>query len=505
MSGVAFGLVLVCVLGSVVSMFVRLRRATGEERQQLKWVTYAASLVGIETVASILWYPVPDLQPGSVEGPVFGTIFAVAFAVAIFKYRLYDIDVVISRTVVFGTLAVFITTAYVAVVVGLGTVIGAQAGPSLVLSVLGAAVVAALFQPVRERVERLANLLVYGRRATPYEALARFSERMAAIHPSEELLPGMARLLAEGTGTAGAEVWLRFGDRLRRVAVWPDAGLRPEARVFHPSERPGSPRGTRSVLVRHQGEVLGALTVQTRPGNPLSPPEERLLADLAGQAGLVLRNARLIEDLRASRERLVTAQDAERRRLERDISERVEARLEAIASTLSAVPPTVEPDERRVVTELRAETAGTLTELRDLARGVYPPLLASEGLAAALAAHTHAVPLPVTIQADGVGRHAQDVEAAAYFCCLEALQNVAKHAQARRAVVTVSQRPDRLEFGVDDDGVGFDPTATTRGSGLQNIVDRAEAMGGHVQVSSASGRGTTIAGWLPSPSSDCRP
>jgi len=244
---------------------------------------------------------------------------------------------------------------------------------------------------------------------------------------------------------------------------------------------------------------LGALTVQTRPGNPLSPPEERLLADLAGQAGLVLRNVRLIEDLRASRERLVTAQDAERRLLERDIRERVERRLEVVAATLTTVPMVIEPDEGRVMTDLRAETAGALTELRDLARGVYPPLLAVEGLVAALAAHTRAAPLPVTIDADGVGRHAQDVEAAAYFCCLEALQNVAKHARARRVVVTLSERAGRLQFDVDDDGVGFDPAATTRGSGLQNMVDRADALSGNVQVNSTPGQGTLVAGWLPAP------
>jgi signal transduction histidine kinase len=501
----SFFLSLACTLASGGAMVVRLRRATGELRQQLKWMTYSACLVGFELVLSGLlsYFAEIDLGPLNVLSLL---ALPVTACVAIFRYRLYDIDVVISRTVVFGTLAVFITTVYVAVVVGLGTAIGAQGGPSLVLSILGAAIVAAVFQPVRARVERLAKRFVYGDRATPYEVLARFSERMAATYPSEELLPGMARLLAEGTGTAGAEVWLRFGDRLRRVAGWAGGGSRSERGVLPDAERPDAPRGRRTVLVRHHGEVLGALAVQTLPGNPLSPPEERLLADLAGQAGLVLRNVRLVEDLRASRERLVTAQDAERRRLERDIRERVEQRLEAVAATLSALPLVTEPDdERQVLTELQAETDGALSELRDLARGVYPPLLAVEGLAAALAAHARTAPLRVTVQADGLDRHAQDVEAAAYFCCLEALQNVAKHALAGRVVVTLSQRADRLQFSVDDDGVGFDPAATTRGSGLQNMADRAEALGGHVRANSTPGRGTTIAGWLPAPTPEPQP
>ncbi len=169
-----------------------------------------------------------------------------------------------------------------------------------------------------------------------------------------------------------------------------------------------------------------------------------------------------------------------------------------MAASLDCPQRLVETEgDRQVVTELRAETARALAELQDLARGVYPPLLAGDGLAAALLAHVRTVPEAVTIDADGVGRLPQDVEAAVYFCCLEALQNVAKHAKARRVRVSLSQRPSRVEFRVDDDGVGFEPGSTTRGSGLQNMADRAEALGGTVQVSSALGRGTTVTGWLP--------
>ncbi len=487
-----------CVLGSIASMYVRLRRARGEQRQQIKWVTYAATLVGIEAIVSIALHPVPDYQPGSVEGPIVVTILAIAFGVAILKYRLYDIDVVISKTVIYGTLAVFITTVYVALVVGVGTAVGVQGTRSLALSILGAAVVAAVFQPVRERVERLARRLVFGKRSTPYEVLARFSERMAAIHPTEDVLPGMARLLAEGTGSARAEVWLRFGEQQHMVARWPREESGPERQRAPDTELPDSRADTCTVLVRHHGEVLGALAVRMRPGFQLSPPEEKLLADLAGQAGLVLRNARLVEDLRRSRERLITARDAEQRRLERDIRERVARPLSAVAAVLDCPPPLVGTDEeRQIITELRAETASALIELHDLARGVYPPLLASDGLAAALRAHVGALPLPVTIEADGVGRLQHDVEAAVYFCCLEAMQNVSKHAKARRVRVSLSKRPSRLEFRVDDDGVGFQPAPTTRGSGLQNMADRAEALGGTVLVSSAVGRGTTVTGWLP--------
>jgi signal transduction histidine kinase len=488
---VAFVCLLACVLASVASMLLRLRRSGGEQRQQLKWVTYAASIAAIETVAWILWSPGPTVGPVSVDGPMVTSILAIAFVVAMFNSRRHHIDVVVSKTVLFGLATAVITILYLTIVVGVGTAIGSREQPSLALSFIGALVAAAVFQPVRERVERLANRLVYGERAAPYEVLAQFSRHLATTYPSSDLLPRMARLLADGTGAAGAEVWLRSGDGLRRVACWPDTAALPSSRA---------PRSdARTVLVQHHGEVLGSLAVHTRPGSPLTPPEERLLADLAGQAGLILRNARLIEDLRTSRERLITARDAERRRLERDIRERVERRLAAVAAALEIQRPAVDTsEERQAVTQLRRETANALKELQDLARGVYPPLLADQGLVAALQAHSRSAELIVDIEADGLGRHAQDVEAAAYFCCLEALQNVAKHARARRVVVALSHSSGRLQFGVNDDGVGFEPASTGRGSGLQNIADRAEALSGRVEVSSSPGHGTVVNGWLPS-------
>src|SRR5215472_14635669 len=139
-----------------------------------------------------------------------------------------------------------------------------------------------------------------------------------------------------------------------------------------------------------------------------------------------------------------------------------------------------------------------MSQLQDLARGVYPPVLADQGLVAALDAHARTLALTVNIVAGSLGRLAQDVEAAAYFCCLEALQNVVKYARARRVVVALSLSADRLQFGVDDDGVGFDPASTRRGAGLQNMADRAEALGGFVEVRSSPGNGTRVSGWLPS-------
>src|SRR5260370_3100425 len=154
-------------------------------------------------------------------------LFLIAVMVAILKYRLYDIDVGISRTLVYGALAAFITAVYVGIVVGVGTLVGSGGKPNLVLSIVATAIVAVAFQPVRERLQKIANRLVYGRRATPYEVLAQFSERVAETYAGDEALPRMARVLAEGTGAERADVWLRAGSTLRLTASWPD-GTSPE-------------------------------------------------------------------------------------------------------------------------------------------------------------------------------------------------------------------------------------------------------------------------------------
>lgn len=422
-------------------------------------------------------------------------------------YRRCDIDIVISRTLVYGSLVVFITGVYVAIVAGIGSLAGRGERPSVVLSIVATAVAAAGFQPVRERVQHLASRLVYGRRATPYEVLAQFAGRMAGTFATEELLPRMARILAEGTGAARADVWLKDGQSFRDDAAWPP-GSPPL-----PPVRPASggdvtvPQADRTVPVRYQGEVLGALSLSKRPGESLSPTEARLVSGLAAQAGLVLRNVGLweqlagrLDEIRASRQRLVAAQDAERRRIERNIHAGAQQQLVALAIKLTVAESMIGTDtegERALLAELRQEAAGAVAELRDLARGIYPPLLASEGLAAALAAQARRSPLPVTLTADGIGRYQQEIEAVAYFCVLEALQNAAKHSGASYARVRLGAAGDVLEFEVADDGAGFDPATTAYRTGLQGVADRLSAHGGSLTVRSAPGAGTVIAARIP--------
>ncbi|TMK96815.1 MAG: GAF domain-containing sensor histidine kinase [Actinobacteria bacterium] len=252
-------------------------------------------------------------------------------------------------------------------------------------------------------------------------------------------------------------------------------------------ELPTLPGADRAFPVRHQGELLGALTVAMPANEPLSPAGEKLIGDLASQAGLVLRNVRLIEELRASRQRLVAAQDEERRRLERNIHDGAQQQLVALGIQLGLAQRLAAKDAPSVaelLAKLQAQSTDALDNLRDLARGIYPPLLADQGLAVALSAQARKAAVPVEVEADGVGRYPQDAEAAVYFCTLEALQNVAKYAAATKVTVRLQPDADGLAFEVTDDGKGFDAEHTPLGSGLQNMADRLAALSGTLEVRS---------------------
>ena len=264
---------------------------------------------------------------------------------------------------------------------------------------------------------------------------------------------------------------------------------------------PSVPGADLSVPVLHQGELLGAISVKMPKDEPLRPAGEQLVTDVASQAGLVLSNAGLIEDLRASRQRLVTAQDEARRRLERNIHDGAQQDLVALGIKLRLAGMTVDEDPaeaKEMLGELQADAAGALTNLRDLARGIYPPLLADLGLAAALDAQAGKSPVPVTVEADGIGRFGEATEAAVYFCCLEALQNIAKYAGASSARICLRAENGTLRFTVSDDGAGDDARHTPLGSGQRNMADRLAALGGRLEVRSAPSQGTTITAQLPS-------
>jgi len=491
-----FSLALAALAVSVAAVVVRFARSVGEERLQLKWFAAAAVLV-LVMFAVTFWLSSAVLD---VLSNLAFLCLWVAVAIAVLKYRLYDIDVVISKAVLYGSLAVFITAVYTALVVGVGTLAGNTRSP--LLAALAAAVVAVAFQPVRQWAGRLANRVVYGRRATPYQVLSDFARRIGGTYSAEGVLPQMAQTVAAGTGAAQVVVWLRVDDELRPEAS-SDGSLHAGPLPVAGHELPRLPDADLSAPVVHQSELLGAISVQMPKDEPLRPAGQQLVADVASQAGLVLANAGLIEDLRASRQRLITAQDEARRRLERNIHDGAQQDLVALAIKAQLADVTVDEDPaqaKQILGELKDDAAGALENLRDLARGIYPPLLADLGLAAALGAQARKSPLPVTVEADGIGRFGQATEAAVYFCCLEALQNTAKYAHATQVRICLQAQNGTLRFTVSDDGTGYDMGHTPLGSGQRNMADRLAALGGRLEVRSAPSLGTTITGHLPIPS-----
>ncbi|HVS04722.1 MAG TPA: hypothetical protein VHK65_00960 [Candidatus Dormibacteraeota bacterium] len=473
----------IAVAGAVASLVVRFRRSRGQERQQLKWFVFGGVLVIVPFMMHGSGIP---QQIQSVVLTLFIPALPISIAIAMLKYRLYDIDIVINKSLVFGTLAIFITGVYVGIVVGIGTLVGSAGRPNLALSIVATAIVAVAFQPVRERVQRIANRLVYGKRATPYEVMADFSDRVAGALSADEVLPRMAEAAARGVGAKATRIRLGLPNGSERVVSWP-AGL--EADQFD-----------RVLPVSYRGEAMGEIAVAKAAREPITPAEGKLLTDLAAQAGLVMHNVRMTVELRSrlaeissqaaqlrtSRQRIVAAQDEERRRLEETIRRGSEEELIRIRETLTSVELGLTSDPGAAVVtleQLTGQATAVLEELRDLARGIYPPVLQDEGLAAALRTHLARVSPAVAIDSDTIDRYPSEVEAAIYYCCVEALQG--------------ATGPAAVRLGGRDTGVDFSISGCGPLDGrLQRMEDRVEALGGSLQFENGTLGGSIPLGLL---------
>jgi signal transduction histidine kinase len=488
-----FALLFLVVL-AVTSMIIRFRRSTGTERQQLKWFAFAATLLAVYFVVSAILETL-GIAVGTLDQVISGLIFLgipVAVGIAVLQYHLWDLDVVVKKALLAGSLVVLASLIYAGAVALISRVALDRESPALLFAI--AMVLGIAFRPAMRIGRRVADRLVYGTRATPYEVLTEFSERVGSSYATEDVLPRMAQVLAEGAGAEVARVWFLTGRDLRLVASWPaDA---PTTVAASGLDVPGETVAE----VRDRGELLGALSVRMPPSDPMTPMKEKLVRDLAAQAGLVLRNVRLVEGLRTSRQRLVAAQDEERRRLERNIHDGAQQQLVALAVKARLAGQFAGRDPAKaaeLLTQIEAETQTALEDLRDLARGIYPPLLADRGLVAAIEAQSRKSQHGVEMNAQDLGRFTADVEATVYFCTLEALQNVAKYAGADHTVIRLVRANGSLSFEVEDDGRGFDPDAIASGTGLQGMADRLAAVGGSLEIRSAPGQGTTVAGHVP--------
>jgi signal transduction histidine kinase len=401
-----------------------------------------------------------------------------------------------------------------------------------------AAAAALLYIPAHTRLRAFATRLVYGERRAPEDVVRNFGSRLSRSIPLDELLLQMVESLRKTLVLQAAEMWRGSGGTLDRVVSDPDRGpaqlqltQREEQTVARAGVSgpawirvwmPGLLAGREDAVIRvapitHTGELLGLIVVERGPeAEQFDAQEEGILADLSRQVGLTLHNVRLdsalqasldevrrqAQALQASRARIVAAGDRERRRIERNLHDGAQQHLVALAVKVRLIRQLAERDPERasgMMEELAGDVEETLQELRDLAHGIYPPLLADKGLPEALQSAARRATLPVTIEADGVTRYPPEVEAAVYFCALEALQNAGKHAgSGATATIRVWEEAGGLLFEVADNGAGFDVRQRgTGGAGFTNMSDRLGAIGGTVRVESAPGRGTRIHGTIP--------
>ncbi len=524
--------------GSAVVVAARRARSTGLARGRLLWLAWGVVVTVATTVVGATLHLLVDrpdapftwLAVGIVVIPLSMLVGRAPAAAKIAE------RVVVSTVVVVGLVALT-GAVYVFVVLGLGRAPEEGERSLLVLSMTAAALACLLAVPARRRLEERTNQLVYGERHSPDEALRTFGGRMTRSVPMDELMLQLVETLRATMRLQQAEVWTGDHGRLTRAVSVPDRGparlelqgdeLSVVARghaqgnawlaMWAPALLEGrDDRLVRSVSVTHLGELLGLIVLERRADEvPFTEEEDRVLVDLARQVGLALHNVQLDSalqasldelevrnaELEASRARIVAAADESRRTIERNLHDGAQQHLVALAVKVGLIRTLMgaDPDTAAsMVEELRGDVQATLTELRELAHGIYPPLLRDRGLGEALRAAANRSTLPTSVDVEIEDRFATDVEAAVYFCCLEAMQNAGKYAGESAAVcVRVRLEDDVLFFAVSDDGVGFDVGGAVDGHGFVNMTDRLGALGGELQLITSPGGGATVSGRVP--------
>jgi signal transduction histidine kinase len=413
--------------------------------------------------------------------------------------------------VVLAGLVTFVGGVYVVVVIVVGLIVGRSDSPSTPLSVLATAVVAVGFERARGTLRGWANRVSGRPPLLPYDVLAHFASDSGLQASAQQTPVRMAQVLAEGVGASSVQVWLLAGDRIRLAGTHPEGDGEPPAPPDLTDVAASVP-GRHVRAVRHGGELLGVFVVDEREGERLTPMEEELLDSLAAQAGLVLRNLGLTAELqdrlrdvsaradllRESRRSVVASEDVERRRLERDIHDGTQQQLVALALSLRLAQTllTRRPDQARALLESLEESVEQMAaDLLEVVGG-RPRLLAEAGLTAALRAAADTSPVPVELVSGGLGRYPAEVEHALYYCCLEALQNVAKHAAAHRVEIELHGDERGVTACVRDDGRGFTPERSSDG-GLAHMAERIKAVGGALTIRSAPRDGTTMRAEVP--------
>ncbi len=494
---IAAPLLLVGVFGSIASIIVRFRGAVGIERAQLKWLAVAGVVVIVGNImGGIPWWLWGD-NPVTRELSIVITditvvTIVVATGVAILRYRLWDIHIFVNRTLVYGSLTALVIGLYVVIVGSLGTLL--QTGGNLPVSLFGTGIIAISFQPLRERLQRGVNRLMYGERDDPYAVLGRLSEQLEVVAASQSVLPTIVETVAEALKLPYVAIALKEGDQFSIAAEY----SRSPVAISQDKD------GMKILPLIYQLETIGQLLLVPRAsGEAFSQTDHRLLETIARQAGVAAYNVRLTQDLQRSRERLVTTREEERRRLRRDLHDGLGPVLAAMSFKLDAVYNLADRDAgavKKMSTELKAQMQEVLADIRRIAYNLRPPALDELGLVGALkahiASHNQVQGLQITLEApENPPPLPAAVEVAAYRIALEALTNVSRHAGAQHCCVRLSL-PDDLCLEVTDDGCGM-PGSVRSGVGLTSMRERAEELGGMCVAEVLPQGGTGIIAHLP--------
>jgi signal transduction histidine kinase len=528
----------IAALGAVIPLRARYEQSVGHDRERLQWfgsgiVLAACIALTVAVLHALINWP-----------RSLGEVAAASTALIPLSLLVSDVPATRShggRTLVrtfalFGLVAM-VSAIYLVVVVGLGhKPSGSSERTILGLSMLATALAAAAFIPTRARLTASATRFVYGAREAPDEVVRTFGSRLTRAIPMDELLLQLAESLRKTMALTSAEIYTGMGEVLERAVSVPDLG--PRSIVISQRERPVVTRAgvsgnawasvwlptlmegrdteqVRVAPISHAGELLGLVVVE-RPvvADSFTEDDDRVLTDLARQVGLAFHNSQLdtalqttldelrrqADELRESRARVVASGDAERRKVERNLHDGAQQHLVALAVNLRLAKDVIIDDPAagaEMVEQLVSEVQATIQELRELAHGIYPPLLVDSGLVEALRAAANRNPLPVDLVAEDIGRYSAETEAAVYFCCLEALQNAAKHAPEATVEVRLWEESGGLLFEVTDNGPGYDADLARKGHGYVNMSDRLGAIGGTVRWESELGHGSHVRGTVP--------
>ena len=480
----ALGFLLITLTGAaaVGALVLRGRRARGEERQQLKWFTFTAAVAVLALTLGVAFASDAVVVVQLLALP----LLPAAVGVAILRHRLWDIDVLLNRSLVYAALTACVIGLYVGVVTLLGALLRDES--DLLASLPATALVALAFQPLRERLQHGVNRLMYGERDDPYGVMARVGRRLEATLEPEDVLPAVAETVARALRLSSVSVELRRDGRLVPVVAHGQPAETPEA-----------------IELTYRGEPIGRMLAGPRAaGETLSPSDRRLLEALAPQVGVAAHAVGLTADLQRSRERLVTAREEERRRVRRELHDGLGPTLAGVAMQIGAARDQLASDAaatEALLARVEAQARGAVVDIRSLAYELRPPALDELGLVRALRERAAAASgrnggLAVFVRVAGAPRElSAAVEVAAYRIAAEAVANVARHAEARRCCV-------RLSFGaalgleIADDGRGLG-AGFRAGVGIGSMRERAAELGGRLSIEPGRDGGTRVLAHLP--------